>query len=80
MMDGGWLRKQYLCSVSQAVSHRALLQPSLLRAEAVGVGVPGGQHPSHTALGYVHLFQNPAGLLLQLLHLLADVWIFSGCK
>lgn len=72
------LRKQYLRSLPKAAPHRALLQPSLLGAEAVGVGVPGWQDPSHTALGYVHLFQNHGGVLLQLLHLLADVRVFCG--
>lgn len=72
-------RNRYLCSVSQAVSHWTLLQPSLLRADAVAVRVPGRQHPTHTAPGSVHLHQNPAGVLLQLLHLLADVRVFCGC-
>lgn len=52
---------------------RALLEPSLQGAEAVTVGVPGRQDPSHGALGCSHLFQNHGGVLLQLLHLLTDV-------
>lgn len=77
-MKASWGRP-YLCSVSKAVSHWALLQPGLLRAEAVGVRIPGWQETPHRALGSAHLLQNPAGVLLQLLHLLADVWVFRGC-
>lgn len=61
-----------------AVCYRALLQPSLQGAEAVAVGVPGRQDPSHGALGCGHILQNHSGVLLQLLHLLTDVVVISG--
>lgn len=61
-----------------AVCYRVLLKPSQQGAEAVAVGVPGWQDPSHGALGCVHLFQNHSRVLLQLFHLLTDVVVICS--
>lgn len=63
-----------------ALCYWVLLQPSLQGAEAVAVGVPGWQDPSHGALGWVHLLQNQGGVLLHLLHLLTDLGVISSWR
>lgn len=61
-----------------AQSDGVLLQPRLQRAHAVAVGVPGRQDASHDALCRRHLRQRGGAVLLQLLHLLADVGVISS--